>query len=197
MSSLIIEMALVGSLLFAAASLVSAQNIKPLDAFFDPGANETTVYLSQKYLPLTLYPQEGFMPPDTGEYISKPEGLVLTVFFKTPGNVPKVPTAVTLNFESRSSGDFRYKNDRKLMIKADAEMFDLGQLSVVKSELDRSSRGMRGAYYEETLEGSIRVEDYSRIVNAKRVQMTIGKTKFRLADQRLKELRSYIEKLKS
>jgi len=185
-------------MLFCVASLVvPGQAARPLDAFFDPAANETTVYLSRKYTPLTLYQPEGYIPPDSGMWVVKPEGLVLTVYFKTLGNKPTVPETVKLSFESRSSGEFRYKNERKLVVKADDETLDLGQLALVKSDLDRSSRGMRGAYYEETLEASVKLEDYSRIVIAKRVQMTIGKTKFRLSDTKLKELRSYIDRLKS
>lgn len=197
MFSLINKLGSTGLLLFVAALPAPGQNRKPLDAFYDPAANETIVYLSDKRVPVAIYPQQGFIPPDVGVFVVKPENLLLTVFFKTPGNRPVVPAAVTLNFESLSAGDFRYKDDRKLLVKADGESFDFGDLKIVRSVLDRSSRGMRGAYYEETLEATVKLEDYSRIVNAKRVEMRLGETKFRLSDKKLEGLRSYIQRLKS
>jgi hypothetical protein len=196
MFSLIKKLGLIG-LLFAAYLPVSGQNAKPLDAFFDPATNETIVYLSDKHVPAAIYPQQGFIPPDVGVYIVKPENLLLTVYFKTPGNKPKIPAAVTLSFESVSAGDFRYKEDREFVVKADGETFNFGQLTLIKSELDRSSRGMRAAYYEEVLEATVKLEDYLQIVSAKRVEMTVGKTKFRLSDKKLEGLRSYIQRLKS
>lgn len=197
MFSLIEKLGFVALLFFGSCGLVSAQNPKPLDAFFDPAVNETTVYLSPKYVPLTIYPQEGFIPPDSGMYVVKPESLVLTVFFKTPGNRPAVPAAVTLTFESRGSGDFRYERDRQLIVKADGETLDLGELKVVKSERDISSRGMRAPYYEETLETTVKLEVYSGIVRAKRVEINVGKTKIRISEKKLEDLRSYVDRLKS
>src|SRR5688572_30057750 len=109
MSSLMEKLGFAGLLLCIASIGVYGQRVGSLDAFFDPAANETTVYLSQKNVPLTTYQPEGFIPPDAGMYLVKPEALLLTVFFKTPGSVPTVPGVITLRFESRSSGDFRYK----------------------------------------------------------------------------------------
>jgi len=191
------KLGLIGMLICVATIVAPSQTIKTIDAFFDPTTNETTVYLSRKYVPLTTYQPEGYIPPDGGTWVEKPEGLVLTVFFKSPGKRPTVPETIRLAFESRSSGDFRYKNDRRLVVKADDETFDLGELRLVKGEVDRSSRGMRATYFEENLEASVKLDDYSRIVSARKVQMSVGKTKVRLSEKNLKELRSYIERLKS
>lgn len=175
----------------------AAQNKEPLDATYDPAKNETTVYLSKRYFVVATYPPDDAVRAPGGVTITSPEGLSMSVLFKTPGNAPTVPDSLTIQFRSITSGKFRYDENRVFSAKIDTVMMDLGMLTLVKSVKETSSRGMDGAYYQELLEGSIQLDMYERVIQAKKVEFTVGTTKFRMPEKELKILRSYIERLKS
>ena len=175
----------------------AAQNKEALDATYDPAKNETTVYLSKRHMLVATYPSEQAGRAPGGVTITSPEGLSMTVLFKTPGNAPSVPESLTIRFRSIASGGFRFDQNRVFSARANAVTMDLGMLTLVKSVRETSSRGMDDAYYQELLEGSISLDVYERVIQAKKVEFTVGTTKFRIPDKELKILRSYVERLKS
>lgn len=121
----------------------------------------------------------------------------MVVLFKCVGKELSVPDAVIVRFKSTASRKYRYDQDRSFTVTADSKKFDLGQLELTNSERDTSSRGIGGFYYEETLEKVIKLEDYARIVAAKKVEIIVGETNFRLSQKDINSLRSYLERLKS
>jgi hypothetical protein len=171
-------------------------DLEPLGAIYDQSKNETTVRLSRR---LRVADNRKVTDPDlfatANPSIWQDEGIRMSVYFKSIGNTPKIPEAVTVKFDSVSSADFKFEKNRGFVVITDSSTLQLGELKLIKTERETSSRGISAAYYVEELEGSIPLKKYLEIVNSRRVRIQIGEAKFTLEKDHMKELKEYADRL--
>lgn len=166
-----------------------AQDKKPLDALYDKRKNETTYFLSPMLsVKVDIFPMSGVNLKDgAGVRPIAGEAIKMLSYIKFAGKSYSTPTEVTIALESYHYRNYQYTVDRDLTIKTPTENYSLGKMELT----GRRSESM--AYYE-TLELKMPLERYREIIQASKIQVSVGPTSFALTADQIKSLQSIANK---
>ena len=183
-------------ILLLAVSTVVGQTIdskKPLKSIFEPAKNETIVFVSGIMTVAEETYREVYVVNE-GRTTRWPSTITqMVAYFKHPGKQKTAPNAVILAFNMGTYNNFRFTDFRDLVIKTDTENFEMGPMNL--TERKNLGHGAFGTVqYWETLELPVRIEEYQRIINSKKVSMQIGEQVASLDEGQLKQLRDLANK---
>ena len=183
--------------LCAAARAQSKGKAEPLDKRFeksgtipvyDAAKDETNVFM----LPI------GLMPPSEANLatfglmmgsLAPSEGVTLNARFTYPGKTFVAPRQITLRLVSTKRGERSFSDDDKLALTADGEAVSVGGAAfTLKNYIsDHPKRGT--VYVSELLEAPILVEEFKRLAAAKKVEVKVGASSWKMGNSQLKALR--------
>lgn len=148
---------------------------------YDAQKNETQVQLR----PLIL---EGVFQTAPGESLmgenhlpNDDHGVALSALYSYPGKVPSKPQVIVIVIESETTNP-RDENDRKLLLKLDAAALDLG---IPERAVSRTNMGLT----REDLSTEVSYEQFLKIVEAKKVKLSLGPNTFTLTQCHSEALR--------
>jgi hypothetical protein len=166
-----------------ACSSAIAQGKKPLDALYDKQKNETTFFLS----PMLAVKMDalGTSGINLGDGVGvRPvagEAMKMACYIKFAGKSYSTPTKVTIAFESYHYRTFQYTVDRDLTIKTPNQKYSFGKM-------DLTGRRSETLAFYETLELAVPVEQYREIVQAGKMEISLGPTTFALTTDQVTSL---------
>jgi len=158
---------------------------KGVKAVYDKTTDQTTVVSS--VLRVREVPGKLEARSPEGTLRLPAEQLEVLAHFNFPGKNFARPTSIVLSFLSIAQDEFKYSSDDEVTVTADAVRFDFGNVRIADRRVDTN---MGSPYYRETLEVSIRIDNFLSITNAAEVKVRLGKVEFDLSTGQIKSLRA-------
>jgi hypothetical protein len=198
---------LLSACLLAALPAASAQEVSVPDnstakvffraravQLYDAAKDETSVYMMAHWLTGPAANRPAFADIGLAAGTGSPmEGLHFGVYFTYPGKTYAAPRQIILRVASMKRGDRIFSDGDKLSVVADGQSLGVGD-SVLTSEEFTAGSPKRGTeYVSEFLETPLSVEDFNRLVAAKKVELKAGAKSWKLGQTPLKALRRFAE----
>jgi hypothetical protein len=163
-------------------------------SFYDASKDETGVYVLAHWL-TGLSANRPVLTEVGLEFATGHpfEGVKFTAYFTYPGKTYAAPRQVMLRVASTKQGGHRFYEGDRLSVLADGRSLGVG-VPVFTSREYRVEIGRRGAeYMDEMLDTPLSLEDFNRLVAAKKVELKVGGESWKLGQTPLKALRRLAE----
>ncbi len=121
------------------------------------------------------------------------EILEIMAHYTFSGRTPTSPNQIVLNFLSMAQEEFKYSAKSQVNVEADGQNFSLGPVVLADRRTDTHTSVGRIRFLRETLQVTLTVEEYTRIVQASKLRMRLDKTQFDVSKNQLALLRALIE----
>jgi hypothetical protein len=178
-----------------AAGAFAQKDKKPLEPIYNTAKDETTFFLSPIIGVDAGWGELATVSTNPDDMSAAPDRLSpLVVYCRFKGKTFIKPERVILAFQIGSLRNFRFDKDRDLSVKVDGKETKFGKMEVTERKHDGATRGPGQPNYWETLEISIELAEYLGIVEAKKIQFEIGRTKINLSDKQVKILKTIADK---
>jgi hypothetical protein len=155
---------------------------------YDAAKDETNVYM----LPIGLMPPREANLATLGLMIGSltpPEGVMFNARFAYPGKTFVAPQQITLRLVSTKRGERRFSDSDKLTLIADTGAVAVGSAAFTLRNFKSDHPKPGTDYVTEILEAPIAVEDFKRLAAAKKVEVMVGGSSWKINESRLKALR--------
>jgi len=172
----------------------TVESSKLLNAIYNEKADTTTFFISNMMIVAETFGPEVYSVTE-GRNKRLPSSIVkMVVYISFPGKKRAVPNKVVLAFDSGHYRTYQFGVNRDLVIKADGETMDLGAMKLTdRRDVNDKNNLFGNVHMWETLELSVDVAEYRKIIDAKKVSMWIGDLTADLNDEQLKRLRKFAD----
>jgi hypothetical protein len=150
-----------------------------VDVKYDKASDMTTVWLA----PMTVIHTGGE---------NEREELELSASFSFPKHTIITPASVKIHVFSIYAGGAGFEEDRRLIVTADDERIDLGNMELGFQDSFRPSHD-RFPWVSQNLSLSVGYTDFLRVSKARKVQGVVGRKKFTLSSKQLQFLKDFAE----
>jgi hypothetical protein len=178
-----------------ASGAFAQKDKKPLEPIYNAAKDETTFFLSPVIGVDAGWGELATTSTSPDDMSAAPDELSpLVIYCRFKGKTFIKPERVIIAFQIGSLRNFRFDKDRDLSVKADGKETKFGKMEVTERRHDGATRFPGHPNYWETLEKSIELAEYLGIIEAKKVQFEIGRTKIDLSEKQVKILKAIADK---